>query len=47
MKAVVSALALAAAAMMPAAQAETPASTLVMAMNIDDIISPIRPRPSS
>src|ERR671919_618224 len=39
MKAVVSALALAAAAMMPVAQAETPASTLVMAMNIDDIIS--------
>jgi ABC-type transport system substrate-binding protein len=39
MKAVVSALALAAVAVMPVAQAETPASTLVMAMNIDDIIS--------
>ena len=39
MKAVVSALALAAAVVIPAAQAETPASTLVMAMNIDDIIS--------
>jgi peptide/nickel transport system substrate-binding protein len=39
MKAVVSALALAAALVIPAAQAETPASTLVMAMNIDDIIS--------
>jgi peptide/nickel transport system substrate-binding protein len=39
MKAVVGALALAAAMMTPAAQAETPASTLVMAMNIDDIIS--------
>src|SRR5919109_3727323 len=39
MKAVVGALALAAAMMSPAAQAETPASTLVMAMNIDDIIS--------
>jgi peptide/nickel transport system substrate-binding protein len=40
MKAFVGALTVAAAvAIVPAAHAETPASTLVMAMNIDDIIS--------
>ena len=42
------ALALGAAiALSPVVKAETPASTLVMAMNIDDIISLDLPRPSS